>query len=151
MYPFHCFLRLLPSHSQQLEHHRIGISIEFDSRLPPCHYALVLILPFPLGSTDDLDKVPAGEVHLRVELFLTIEVLQIDARLLFVLGTQALLHFLLAEALIEFHLAQNGMALQVGHYFLPGELVCEEETSVDAFLGVLSMVLYCCHHGGLLA
>lgn len=71
--------------------------------------------------------------------------------MLLVLGTQALLDLLLAEGLIEVHLAQHWMALQVGHYFLPRELVCEEQTGVDAFLRVLSVVLNGGHHGGLLA
>jgi hypothetical protein len=119
MYAFHCFLRLLGGYPQQLEHHRIRIPVELDTRLPPCHNSLVLILPLSLGSADDLDEVPAGEVHLGVELLVTIEVFEVDPGLLPVLGTQAFLDLLLAEGLIEGHLAEDGVALQVGRYFLP--------------------------------
>ena len=67
------FLRLVMQHLMQLEDHSVWEGVELDGGL---ELLRVLGLKVLLVLLDELDQLPTGEVKLRVELLLPMEILQ---------------------------------------------------------------------------
>jgi hypothetical protein len=142
----HCFFGLLFRHLQQLEDHGVGVGVELDGCLPALEGLFGVGFPLGARNVDQLYQVSAGKVSLRVKLILAVEVLQVQSRQFPHWRAQAFLHLFLAEGLLELNFAEDGVPSQVGDYLFPRKLMRQQETSVDAFLRELPLVVDGRHH-----
>lgn len=147
-YPLDDLLGLVLQHLVQLEDHGVREGVQLDGRF---ELLWVLWLEVLLVLLDELDQLSAGEVQLSIELLLPVEVLQCDCWRFLRDVPERALDLGLREAVVELHLAQHGMPLEVFHHLLLGELVRVDELGVDALLRVLAVMLNRSHNQRVLA